>query len=60
VIPVLGTTETAVVLTDKPAPTPKFKVTSPVVPPPVKPLPATTDSMSPASFVKLNCPVPLS
>ena len=36
------------------------KDTVPVVPPPDKPLPAVTPSMSPASFVKLNCPVPLS
>ena len=37
----------------------KFKVTSPEVPPPVKPAPATTDSMSPASFVNEITPVEL-
>ena len=34
-------------------------VTVPVVPPPVKPDPAVTPSMSPASLVKLITPVPL-
>ena len=35
------------------------KVTAPLVPPPLSPTPAVTLSMSPASFVKLNCPVEL-
>jgi len=43
-----------------PVPAPMFSVTSPVVPPPVKPEPATTLSMSPASLVKLITPVELS
>ena len=36
-----------------------FTVTSPDVPPPVKPVPATTLDISPASFVKLITPVEL-
>ena len=32
------------------------KLTVPEVPPPLKPSPAVTPSMSPASFVKLNAP----
>ena len=42
-----------------PSPPITLSVTSPDVPPPVKPDPATTLSISPASFVKLNAPVPL-
>ena len=34
-----------------------INVTAPDVPPPVKPSPAVTDSMSPASFVKEITPV---
>ena len=34
-------------------------VTSPEVPPPVIPVPATTEEISPASFVKLITPVEL-
>ena len=37
----------------------KAKLTVPEVPPPDKPSPAVTPSISPASFVKLNCPVEL-
>ena len=37
-----------------------FNVTSPEVPPPLRPVPATTDSISPASLVKLITPVLLS
>ena len=42
-----------------PSPPTTFNVTAPEVPPPVKPAPAVTDSISPASFVKLNTPVEL-
>ena len=42
-----------------PSPAPTFTVTAPVVPPPVKPEPAVTLSISPASFVKLITPVVL-
>ena len=40
-----------------PSPAPTLSVTAPEVPPPAKPEPAVTDSISPASFVKLNAPV---
>ena len=40
-----------------PSPPTTFKVTAPEVPPPVKPVPAPTLSMSPASLVKLITPV---
>jgi len=35
-----------------------FKVTSPVVPPPAKPVPATTEEISPVSSAPLFCSVP--
>ena len=42
-----------------PVPPTTLSVTSPDVPPPVKPVPAVTLSMSPASLVKLITPVVL-
>ena len=35
----------------------RSRVTAPEVPPPLRPTPAVTDSMSPASLVKLMTPV---
>ena len=40
-----------------PVPEPILRVTAPEVPPPVKPDPAVTLSMSPASLVNQNTPV---
>ena len=42
-----------------PYPPTTLTVTVPEVPPPVKPVPAVTPSMSPASFVNVNAPVEL-
>ena len=52
-------TEIASAATEIPVPAPMFNVASPVVAPPVKPEPATTEEISPASFVKLITPVVL-
>ena len=52
-------TSMSLALTVIPYPPTAFTVTSPDVPPPVKPAPATTLSISPASLVKLITPVEL-
>ena len=50
-------TATSSAFTVIPVPAPMFNVTAPEVPPPVKPDPAVTLSMSPASLVKDITPV---
>ena len=57
VLNTLESTATASAATEIPSPAPTFTVNAPLVPPPVKPFPAVTLSISPASFVNENSPV---